>query len=96
MKNNTFILTINQNGQSGLIERDQNSARSLKDAEKQVLDFVKDLTYRDKFPIAENPVGVVRMFLQNYMPKLLEHFIKTHPVDVAEFKKEFFLRSCFM
>lgn len=66
MKNNTFIYHftyyINQNGQSGLIEQVQNSARSLKDAEKQVLDFVKDLTYRDKFPIAGNSVRAIRMF----------------------------------
>ena len=55
--------------------------------EKQVFDFVKDLTDRDKFQNAGNSVGVIRIFLQNYMPKLLEHLIESHPVDVAEVKK---------
>ena len=88
MKNNTFILTINQNGQSGLIGRVQNSARSLNDAEKHVFDFVNILTYRDKFPITGNSVEAIQMFIEiTCLCKLLEHLRESHPVDVAEVKK---------
>ena len=63
------------------------SKTSLKDAENQVLDFVKDWTNKGKCPMAGNSVGAVRSFLQNYMPELVGHLRKSHPLDMAEVKK---------
>ena len=37
--------------------------------------------------MAGNSVGVVRSFLQNYMPDLLEHFRESCPLDVAWLKE---------
>ena len=71
---------------AGLIDRVENSTTSLKDAEKQVLDFVKDFTNKGKCPMAGNSVGTIRSFLQNYMPDLLEHFRESRPLDVAWLK----------
>ena len=72
---------------AGLIYRVDNSTTSLKDAEKQILDFVKDWTNKGKCPMAGNSVEAVRSFIQNYMPDLLEHFRESCPLDVAWLKK---------
>ena len=59
-----------------------------KDAEKHVFDFVNILTYRDKFPITGNSVEAIQMFIEiTCLCKLLEHLRESHPVDVAEVKK---------
>ncbi|MBI3313487.1 MAG: oligoribonuclease [Candidatus Omnitrophica bacterium] len=74
-----------QHAKSGLIELVKNSKITLKKAEKQTLDFIKEYCVRKKSPLCGNAVYHDRRFIIKYMPKL-DAFLHYRMVDVTTLK----------
>ena len=72
--------------QSGLTEASRKSNVSLKDAEKQVLDFVKSHTPEKKCPLGGNSVYMDRLFIRKYMP-ILDNYLHYRVIDVSTIKE---------
>lgn len=78
---------VEHHGKSGLTQRCKDSKIDLKEAEQQVLSFIK--TYipdENKGILAGNSIHVDRMFLNKYMPDLIKH-LHYRIVDVSTVKE---------
>lgn len=73
-------------GQSGLTKRCKASLVSLPDAERQVLDFIRQHIQPNTAPIAGNSVHVDKEFLKRRMP-LLNDYLTYRIVDVSTLKE---------
>lgn len=77
----------NHHGASGLTEKVKLSKIDVKDAEEQVLKFIKEHISTPKFGILSgNSVHVDRQFLCEEMPNLIDH-LHYRIVDVSSFKE---------
>ena len=72
--------------QSGLTEAVRESDVSLQKAEQTVLKFVQEYTPPRCCPLAGNSVHADKMFLDKYMPKLMNH-LHYRIVDVSTLKE---------
>ncbi|CAH1636604.1 unnamed protein product [Spodoptera littoralis] len=77
---------IAQHGESGLTEASRQSKITLKDAEQQVLDFVKSHAPEKKCPLGGNSVYMDRLFLRKYMP-VLDNYLHYRIIDVSSIKE---------
>ncbi|KAJ8723496.1 hypothetical protein PYW08_003408 [Mythimna loreyi] len=77
---------VAQHGESGLTEACRKSKVSLKEAEKQVLDFVKSHAPEKKCPLGGNSVYMDRLFISKYMP-LLNNYLHYRVIDVSTIKE---------
>ncbi|KAJ8716494.1 hypothetical protein PYW07_003121 [Mythimna separata] len=77
---------VAQHGESGLTEASRKSNVSLKDAEKQVLDFVKTHAPEKKCPLGGNSVYMDRLFIRKYMP-ILDNYLHYRVIDVSTIKE---------
>lgn len=75
-----------QHTSSGLIERVRQSTLSVKDAEKQTLDFLKQYVAPKASPMCGNTVCQDRRFLARHMKALEAHFHYRH-LDVSTVKE---------
>ncbi|KAK6179115.1 hypothetical protein SNE40_011546 [Patella caerulea] len=75
-----------QHGKSGLTQKVLESKISQKEAESQVLEFLKKHTDAGVCPLAGNSIACDKMFLQKYMPELTEH-LHYRLVDVSTIKE---------
>lgn len=73
-------------GQSGLTERVRNSQVSVRDAELQTLDFLRQHVPAGVSPICGNSIGQDRRFLVKYMPEL-EAYFHYRNLDVSTLKE---------
>lgn len=73
-------------GQSGLTERVRNSQVSVRDAELQTLDFLRQHVPAGASPICGNSIGQDRRFLVKYMPEL-EAYFHYRNLDVSTLKE---------
>lgn len=71
---------------SGLTDECRRSKISLKNAEKQVLDFVKAHCKPNTAPLCGNTIWQDRRFLVKYMPKL-ESYLHYRVIDVSSVKE---------
>lgn len=71
---------------SGLIQRVKNSNISMRQAEKQTLDFLQNYVNPSASPMCGNTICQDRRFLYNYMPKLEQFFHYRH-IDVSTLKE---------
>lgn len=72
--------------ESGLIEKILQSNTSLKEAQKQTLEFVKKFVKKDQSPLCGNSICQDRRVLAKDMPTL-ENFFHYRNVDVSSFKE---------
>jgi len=77
---------VNQHGASGLTQRVLDSKISVKDAEKQVLDFVQAWTPAGKCVLAGNSVGEDKKFIEKHMPEFYRH-LHYRIIDVSTIKE---------
>jgi oligoribonuclease len=70
---------------SGLLERVRAEGVALKDAEEQLLKFVRRYCYARSAPLCGNSIGQDKRFLAKYMPRLHE-FLHYKVVDVSSIK----------
>jgi oligoribonuclease len=70
---------------SGLLDRVQSEGVALKDAEDELLKFVKKYCYKRSAPLCGNSIGQDKRFLAKYMPRLTE-FLHYKVVDVSSIK----------
>ncbi|CAH0587093.1 unnamed protein product [Chrysodeixis includens] len=77
---------VAQHGESGLTEASRKSNVTLKDAEKQVLDFVKSHAPEKKCPLGGNSVYMDRLFIRKYMPTL-NNYLHYRVIDVSTIKE---------
>ncbi|CAB3227105.1 unnamed protein product [Arctia plantaginis] len=77
---------IAQHGESGLTEASRKSNITLKDAENQVLEFVKSHAPEKKCPLGGNSVYMDRLFIMKYMPSLNE-YLHYRVIDVSTIKE---------
>ena len=75
-----------QHTKSGLVQRVKESKVSLREAEKQTLDFVMKYVDSGTSPMCGNSICQDRRFLYNYMPKLEKFFHYRH-IDVSTLKE---------
>ena len=75
-----------QHTKSGLVQRVKESEISVKEAEKQTLDFVMKYVDPGTSPMCGNSICQDRRFLYNYMPKLEKFFHYRH-IDVSTLKE---------
>lgn len=71
---------------TGLVKRIHESNISLKDAEKQTIEFLEKWVPHGISPICGNSVGQDRRFLFNYMPELEKYFHYRY-LDVSSIKE---------
>ena len=71
---------------SGLTDAVKNSTTSLEQAEQQTLDFIHQHTERRCAFLAGNSIWQDRLFIQKYMPRILEH-LHYRMVDVTSIKE---------
>ena len=74
-----------QHGKSGLLELVKNSKISVKQAERQTLEFLKPYCFEGKAPLCGNSIDQDRRFLIKTMPKL-NKFLHYRNVDVSTIK----------
>lgn len=72
--------------QSGLVNAMRTSTYSVGDAERDVLDFIKQHCDYQKSPLCGNSIWVDRLFLKMEMP-LLEEYLYYRTVDVSTIKQ---------
>lgn len=72
--------------QNGLIERIRKSETTMKQAEDQVLDYVRQYTDAHVCPLGGNSVHTDRVFLEKYMPDLSQH-LHYRSIDVSSIKE---------
>ena len=75
-----------QHGQSGLVERVNNSAVSTAEAEQKTIAFLEQWVVAGKSPMCGNSIGQDRRFLARYMPEL-EAFFHYRNLDVSSLKE---------
>ncbi|XP_060586610.1 oligoribonuclease, mitochondrial-like isoform X2 [Ruditapes philippinarum] len=71
--------------ESGLTEAVRNSKISLSDAEKEMLDFIREHT-TGKAPLAGNSIHMDKLFLAKYMPKFTD-YLHYRMIDVSTIKE---------
>ena len=76
----------NTHSKSGLIEKVKHSTTSEKDAEDQLINFLKPYVDKNKSPMCGNTICQDRRFMANYMPKL-EAYFHYRNLDVSVFKE---------
>ena len=76
----------NTHSKSGLIEKVKHSATTEKDAEDQLINFLKPYVDKNKSPMCGNTICQDRRFMANYMPKL-EAYFHYRNLDVSVFKE---------
>lgn len=76
----------NQHGKSGLTERVRNSTISLRDAELQTIEFLRQYVPAGVSPICGNSIGQDRRFLVRQMPEL-EAYFNYRNIDVTTLKE---------
>ena len=64
----------------------RNSKISVAEAEKKMLDFVREHTIPGKAPLAGNTIHMDRLFLAKYMPNFTQH-LHYRLVDVSTIKE---------
>merc|ERR1712043_74537 len=77
---------IEHHGESGLTQKVRESTITLKKAEKQVVDFVKQWTKKGKSPLAGNSIGQDAKFLEKYIPDLMSQ-LHYRVIDVSTVKE---------
>ncbi|MBU0456315.1 MAG: oligoribonuclease [Pseudomonadota bacterium] len=77
---------VKHHGESGLIQRVQESKITCKKAEAMTLEFLKQYVSPQKSPICGNSVWQDRRFLSKWMPEL-EKFFHYRQIDVSSFKE---------
>jgi len=75
-----------QHGQSGLIQRVQDSLVTMREAEKATLAFLQQYVPAQTSPMCGNSICQDRRFLWRYMPKLENYFHYRH-IDVSTLKE---------
>ncbi|XP_064462176.1 oligoribonuclease, mitochondrial-like isoform X2 [Ornithodoros turicata] len=73
-------------GQSGLTQACKESKMTMEEAEKVMLDFVRQYTPPGKCPLAGNTVFMDRLFLARHMPEFEKH-LHYRIVDVSSVKE---------
>lgn len=73
-------------GASGLTDAVRKSTVELKEAEEQMLAFIKEHTPVKECPLAGNSVHADKRFLDKYMPRFMEH-LHYRIVDVSTVKE---------
>ena len=73
-------------GRSGLTQSCRESKITLAEAERQVLEFIQQHVLVGKSPLCGNSIGMDRMFLFHYMPRILDH-LHYRVIDVSSFKE---------
>ena len=73
-------------GESGLTEAVRQSSVTLKQAQRQTLDFIEQYCHRDTAPLCGNSVWQDRRFLARYMPRL-EQYLHYRMIDVSSIKE---------
>jgi oligoribonuclease len=73
-------------GRSGLIEKVKASTTSEKDAEEQILAFIKKYVSKNNSPLCGNTISQDRRFLVKFMPKL-EAYLHYRNLDVSTLKE---------
>lgn len=73
-------------GKSGLIEKVKASSLSETDAEKILLEFIRDYVPKSTTPMCGNSIGQDRRFLVKYLPKF-EAYFHYRNVDVSTLKE---------
>lgn len=73
-------------GKSGLIDKVKASTVNEAQAEKQLLDFLKQYVPKNSSPMCGNSIGQDRRFLVKYMPEL-EAFFHYRNLDVSTLKE---------
>ncbi len=76
----------NTHSKSGLIEKVKHSTITEKDAEDQLINFLKPYVDKNKSPMCGNTICQDRRFMANYMPKL-EAYFHYRNLDVSVFKE---------
>lgn len=76
----------NTHSKSGLIEKVKHSTTSERDAEDQLINFLKPYVDKNKSPMCGNTICQDRRFMANYMPKL-EAYFHYRNLDVSVFKE---------
>ena len=76
----------NTHSKSGLIEKVKHSTTTEKDAEDQLINFLKPYVDKNKSPMCGNTICQDRRFMANYMPKL-EAYFHYRNLDVSVFKE---------
>ena len=71
---------------SGLIEKVKASTTSEKDAEEQILAFIKKYVSKNNSPLCGNTISQDRRFLVKFMPKL-EAYLHYRNLDVSTLKE---------
>lgn len=77
---------IRQHGESGLTDRVRASTTSLKQAEEETLEFLRQHTKATASPLCGNSVGQDRRFIEAYMPALAE-YLHYRTIDVSTIKE---------
>tara|TARA_B100001996_G_scaffold318205_1_gene261710 strand:+ start:10 stop:546 length:537 start_codon:yes stop_codon:yes gene_type:complete len=77
---------VKQHTSTGLIEKIKSSSISIRQAEKDTLEFFQKHIKQHKSPLCGSTVSHDRRFLIKYMPKLANHFHYRH-LDVSSFKE---------
>jgi len=72
--------------QSGLIDALRKSRWSTEEAEREILNFVKEYCKPQKAPLCGNSIWMDRLFLRRYMP-LLEQYLNYRVIDVSSVKQ---------
>ena len=70
---------------SGLLTRVREHGVSLKEAERETLQFVRRYCYAQSAPLCGNSIGQDKSFLVRYMPQLID-FLHYRVVDVTSIK----------
>jgi len=73
-------------GKSGLIDKVKASTTTEAEAERQILDFLKQYLPKNASPLCGNTISQDRRFLVKYMPKL-EAFFHYRNLDVSTLKE---------
>ena len=71
---------------SGLTQKSRDSKISVSDAERELLQFVKQYAPASACPLAGNSVHVDKLFLTRYMPDFVQH-LHYRIVDVSTIKE---------
>jgi len=76
----------NTHSKSGLIEKVKHSTTTEKDAEDQLINFLRPYVDKNKSPMCGNTICQDRRFMATYMPKL-EAYFHYRNLDVSVFKE---------
>jgi oligoribonuclease len=80
-----YVRTMHR--KSGLLDEIPKSPYDTREAEQQVLDYVKKhVTTAGAAPMCGNSIGMDRRFLAKYMPEL-DNYVHYRSVDVSSFKE---------